>query len=303
MRRLFVSSLLAALAAVLLAAAAVQARPAAETPTTTTSATTTASATAADPLKHMTEALARANTLRMQMTMTMRIQGVSQPLVITASGSQRTSPTFTRLSMDMSRLMTAAGRPAGQGRFVMIVADDAGKARLYMRGGPFAELLPKGRTWVVMNPATISKLTGSDIEKQLLGSADPRAQFDVYAKLGTKVDELGKGRIDGVAVTEYHVEIPVANLLKAGIYTETQLKQLRKALPEGTKVFGYDLWLDASGFPRRMALTMPLIQAGEVIEQDIDLRYLAPGRPIKTELPPQRLTHDITQLMIDQLRG
>lgn len=298
MRRLLVSSLLAAVAAVLLATAAAHARPAAETP-----AATTAAATTTGPLQWMADALARTKTFRMQMTMTMRLAGESAPLVITASGSQRTMPAFTRLSMDMSRLMTAAGRPASQGRFVMIVAQDAGRARLYMRGGPFADLLPKGRTWVVMNPAAISRMTGRDIEQQLLGSADPRAQFDAYAKLGERVDELGTGRIDGVAVTEYHVEIPVANLLEAGVYTDAQLKQLRKALPDGTEVFGYDVWLDATGFPRRMAITMPLIQGGEVIEQKIDLRYLAPDGPVKTELPPQRLTHDITQLMIDQLRG
>jgi hypothetical protein len=285
MRRPAVIALVTALAVAALAAATAQARGTADV----------------SPIAGMSKAVTAAGTYRVRMTMTMRSDSLPEPLVIEAEGEARANPTILRMTLDLSSIMRSAGQPAAMGKFVMVESVDRTGLTIYMRGGPLAKMLAKGRTWAKLDASFYKQLTGVDIGKSLSAGADPSAQLSLFEKIGVTVDEVGTEKLGDAMTTEYHVVAPVAKLFSAQGYTPAEVKKLRAALQPGQTTVAYDVWLDAKGFPRRFLMSMPVMSGSTLVEEEIDMRLFSPGTIVSATLPPDRLVQDITQTLIDEV--
>ena len=122
---------------------------------------------------------------------------------------------------------------------------------------PRVKGIPRDRPWLRVSQAPTSRLG-----KQLLPVADQlRAAFDPGQSLGLlraadRVEEMGADTVEGVPTTLHRAAVDLRRAVR--LTTDDTLRgQYRAMVAAGVRSLRYELWLDATGLPRRLRVDVP----------------------------------------------
>ena len=173
----------------------------------------------------------------------------------------------------------APGR--GDVRMEMLMTDKA----MYFRGASFRPLLKPGKTWVEIRSRTPE-----------LGQNDPGAML-LYLRATSKLHRLRQTNVNGIQTTQYSVRTEIQKALDLAKPAdrkrlEGSAKQLKAA---GIKEVPFDVWIDNSGYVRRLVIDWKV--AGGAIVGKMDFSGFGTARSIA--VPRQSQVVDVTSLAQD----
>ena len=149
---------------------------------------------------------------------------------------------------------------------VTVTSPTAGRMRAVLLPGaaylalPPAKGLPKNKPWlkVTQNPRTELGQKLSPIANEMRAAFDPGQGLGLLRAAG-RVEEVGPDTVEGVPTTRHRATV---NLRRAARLVEDPAarEQYRAMLAAGIDSLEYELWLDASGLPRKVRAEVPTTQ-------------------------------------------
>jgi hypothetical protein len=153
----------------------------------------------------------------------------------------------------------------------------------YYRGGPFGDVLPKGKTWL--------KIRAKDSPLDQLGQNDP-SQMVEYLRAVSDLDELGEEEIRGVQTTHYSAKI---QLDKMADRLEPKDAQRLQAMLRGAAITEIPLeaWIGDDGYVHRITMNWH-VAGGSVV---LSMEMFGFGEPVELPTPRPRDVVDLKKLL------
>jgi hypothetical protein len=189
------------------------------------------------------------------------------------------------LRVDMSGADGLTGGARVSGAMDIRMVDGAMYMNVGSMLGSRAGAMLHGKDWVSVDISQAAAQGGTENPADMLQSL--RGAGDVRA--------VGEADVDGTPTTRYHAEI---DLQRAVAKVPARYRDLAA---KGMRMFGasfpIDVWIDAHGLPRRIAIDIDLSFLGGRVSERIDFRDY--GSDVTIEAPPA----DRVQSMADFQRG
>lgn len=121
--------------------------------------------------------------------------------------------------------------------------------KIYMRFPGKESKLPKGKTWLSLDPTMFSGTLGGG---GALGTSDPSRFLDILRGATKATDDLGEEKVRGVATRHFRAQVDILKTL-AGVPKEGRdaIKTLLGGKESGT--IPLDVWIDKDNLLRKMA--------------------------------------------------
>jgi hypothetical protein len=159
---------------------------------------------------------------------------------------------------------------------------------IYMRSDLFSAALPKGKTWMKLDLATLGDEMGLDFDAILeqSRSSDPRSQLSFVQGAKGDIEELGTAVIRGTSTTHYKFTIDVAEAVKDLPAELAELKPLLEGA--GLGEFPAEAWIDDEGLIRRInyAMSVPVDESGATQTMSISQDFFDFGAKVDISAPP-----------------
>jgi hypothetical protein len=176
-------------------------------------------------------------------TATFTFSGVGGGETVSGSGAMHFG--FDQFDAEVELTMPETGRVRA------VLMPDASYLAL-----PHAKGLPKKKPWL-----KVAALPKTAIGRELRPVVDQlRASFDPEQSLGLlqaarRVEEVGPATVEGEPTTRYHARVGLRQAIQqtAGLTRE----QYAVMLEAGVRTLDYDVWLDATGLPRKFTADIP----------------------------------------------
>jgi hypothetical protein len=176
-------------------------------------------------------------------TATFTFSGVGGGETVSGSGAMRFE--LDQFDAEVELTMPATGRVRA------VLMPDASYLAL-----PHAKGLPKKKPWlkVAAVPQTAIGRELRPVVDQLRASFDPEQSLGLL-QAARRVEEVGPASVEGEPTTRYHARVDLRQAIQqsAGLTRE----QYRTMLDAGVRKLDYDVWLDATGLPRKFTADIP----------------------------------------------
>ena len=174
---------------------------------------------------------------------------------------------------------------------------------MYMRSDLFSAALPKGKTWMKLDLASLGNELGIDIAAIMEQgrNSDPRSQLSFMQGVKGDIEELGKAEIRGTQTTHYKFTVDVAEAVKDLPAELAELKPLLEGV--GLQEFPAEAWIDDDGLIRRINYTMkvPADESGQTQAMSISQDFFDFGAKADVSAPPADQVVDFMEAL-GQLR-
>ena len=256
-------------------------------------------AASADFLRTSSERTARAASGRFAMTIGYEGLPTVGTLQLTAAGAFDSVNQRSFMSMDLGRLLAAAGGDvnviralSGAGDFEIIADGDD----IYLRFA-LLKLMKSGinKEWVKVSASELGIDRAQLMTSLNAGpaSVDTGSLVGFLQGAGAEVTEVGAENVMGVPTTHYATTLTLSELAKAAPGDET--KKLEDQLASlgitdlSTVSIPADAWIDSRGFVRRLALRFNgLVPSAPQQSMTLDITMYDLDKAITIELPPDR---------------
>ncbi|MDQ3944707.1 MAG: hypothetical protein M3357_06075, partial [Actinomycetota bacterium] len=215
------------------------------------------------------------------------------------------------MSLDMDMASIIPGTPPG-GATVSTVFD--GKAVYMHFPDELAAGLPGGKRWARLDLAALSSQSGIDVAalSAQFNSSDPLANIALLTGAADDVTEVGVEDVRGVSTR--HLKMTV-DLQKATEQLTSRIsgpaaERLKVAVAQAATTVGVtqlpiEAWIDADGFPRRLAYEMDLSKAKVPGAEGapaagtakITMEFFDFGQDVDVSIPPAEDTIDLAELL------
>jgi hypothetical protein len=261
--------------------------PSAATPTTTAPAATTPSAATPTSGRSKPVALAVATTDRKAGALAFAMTGT-----VTTGG--QAVPLAARGVFDRKSRRGAFTTKTKLGSQSFTVRQIADKQQLYLRSPMFAGRLPGGKSWLKIDVAEAARVPGLNLDALGVSgpSQDPAQGLDYLQGAGA-AKRLGEAKINGVATTQYRVQVDLKRAAKrsATATTRRSINRLISSLG-GPTVLAVDVWIDGDHLVRRQHVKYGATVAGTRSAFDITTNYTAFGAKLDAQPPADGDTFD-----------
>jgi hypothetical protein len=244
----------------------------------------------------------QAGGAQVAITGTISASELSTPLTLSGTGHVNFDPSETQLTLTLSGLPAAAQAAVPGG--TLTLSEIYKSATLYMESSLFVGKLPDGARWIKLDLASVSQAMGLDPSSLTSSGANP-AQYLSYLKDGGgTATVVGHEAVRGVATTHYHGEL---NLLKAAeAQPGTDRARARAAFEKlvaetGQSSLPVEVWIDAHGRVRRMALAIDAAGGGHDVQTNIQSEYFDFGATASVNAPAEAEVYDATATALQGL--
>ncbi|MEP6659917.1 MAG: hypothetical protein ABJD24_08380 [Acidimicrobiales bacterium] len=265
-------------------------------------------AASADFLRTSSERTARAASGRFAMTIGYEGLPTVGKMQLTAVGAFDSVNQRSFMSMDLGRLLAAAGGDvnvmralSGAGDFEIIANGDD----IYLRFA-LLKLVKSGinKEWVKVSASELGMDRAHLMTSLNAGpaSVDAGSLVGFLQGAGATVTEVGQEAVMGAPTTHYSTTLTLSELAKAAPGDET--KKLEDQLASlgikdlSTVSIPADAWIDTHGFVRRLALKFNgLVPSAPQQSMTLDITMYDLDKAITIELPPDRdvqTMHDLS---------
>jgi hypothetical protein len=253
------------------------------------------SSVAVDPVAQAAEATSHAGGAHMALAMQITAAGLPAPVSVSGEGLFNYKTREGTFSLQMSGLPTSA--PAGAGGPLRI-EEIFKSSTLYVAASIFAGKLPGGAHWIKVDLGRVGQSLGFNLEQLSGGESNP-AQFLEYLKAsGGTVTPVGHDLVRGVQTTHYKATIDLSKV--ADVLPSSHRAQVRAALAKAIAQLGasklpVDVWVDAHGLVRRMAIALSFAPGAQAVKMQmtLDLFGFGPTQPVLA--PSAGDVYDATQ--------
>jgi hypothetical protein len=239
----------------------------------------TAQPLSSEQLTEAAEASAEAPSGRFEFALDMTFPGAPLAFAFSGQGAYDTEAERSSFTADLSSLRTLlGGLVGGLGGANDKNPLDLGNADawridavqdgsvVYLRFPAIASELPEGKSWVRVDPARAAQAGGVDLSElsQFTGT-DPRSLLDFLEAVAGDIETVGTEELRGVETTHYRATIdlrsyerlaPPAKRQELGAMLDDLVEQA------GLAEMPFDVWLDESGYVRKMELLLSAAPEG-----------------------------------------
>ena len=165
---------------------------------------------------------------------------------------------------------------------------------LYMRSPAFSQLgqLGPGKEWVKLDLGQLAQQRGIDLSSLANTSPTPASAL-VYLRGSSHVENVGSDEIRGVSTTHYRVIVDLGRA--AAKSTRSTQQALRRVIEAtGAKRLPIDVWVDESGYVRKMAYAQGSGN-GRAVKITMELHDF--GAPVQVKPPPAGSVIDLQKAL------
>ena len=223
---------------------------------------------------------AQVGTSSLDLTMTMTVDGHD----VTATGDGAFDYRKHRGRIDLNM--------AGIGEMQEVVTRHA----IYMRmpdamAGALATATG-GKPWLEIRFSAL-KSAGLDMNKLLNSNptTDPASMLKMLGT-STEIKQTGTETIDGTPTTRYSATSTVGDLLRAEGMSHVVDTSALPAEMSSSQIH-FDVWVDHTGLPRRLTMTMDLAGMGTM---SMTMHFYGFGDPVTVIVPPKSIVADMSSL-------
>jgi hypothetical protein len=254
---------------------------------------------------------ADATSGRVAFAVEMSFPGADDPFALSGEGAFDAASDRSTLSVDMSSFAKLLGGLFGAmagpdapdfddpDAWKIDVVQDGDVA--YVRFPAMAAELSDGKSWVRGAHDGLGAKGVELGELEQFTQTDPREMLDFLRGVSGEIETVGTEELRGTETSHYRATIDPADYEK--LAPEEQREQLGALVDEivGTSGIGkipVDVWLDASGMVRKVAMTFAATPPGgaETAESSVSFELWDYGEPVTIELPPASEVVDASAL-------
>lgn len=177
---------------------------------------------------------------------------------------------------------------------------------VYMKIPSGAEIPPQlaAKPWLKLDMQALGQQQGLDLGALTqMGGSDPSASLDYLRGASDDVAEVGKEQVRGTDTTRYKGTLDLDRAAaQAPANAKETLTKLGRQL--GTKLFPFEVWLDADGLTRKMGVTIDLSKAqgagqAGLKSMAMDMELYDFGTDVQATVPAAGDTTDLAKLLKD----
>jgi hypothetical protein len=203
------------------------------------------------------DATVASDGMKMQIAQTITVAGEG-PLRMGGDGAIDPRHQRSRFTLRMTEAPDAAAGALGNSFTTDVISDHLD---VYTRSSQLATVLGKGKRWLKIDVAEVSKAAGLDLTTMTQSSQDPSQMLRQLKAVSGDVERVGAEQVRGVGTTHYRATIDFGRypeLVPAGerAAARASMRQLIKLL--GTRTAPVDVWVDDHDLVRRYRQTMHL---------------------------------------------
>ena len=265
-----------------------------------------ASESTLDPVAAAASRTAGAGSSKVALSGSIQGGGLPGPASFTATGAVDHRARRGRLSLDLSRSAALAGggriSPAdlrGEQLFVGLV--------LYMRLPLLEKALPGGKEWLKVDLGKAGRAQGVDVgQLSQLGQNDPSQYLEYLRATSGKTTRVGTEPVRGVDTTRYRATVDLDRYPR--LAPPPRRREARAAVDAlirltGTRTIPTEVWIDAKGLVRRVAIRFALRAAPASAGRArfaLRMEFFAFGTRVEVEPPPASEVLDATKLAAER---
>jgi len=264
-----------------------------------------AAQSAQPPLPQVFAKTAQAKSFRF--TFTLSIAGGAQlapgvkRLALRGTGAVDTRSSSAQVDVNLGALAAVLGGATGGAQVPSTLRLIVLKQALYLRFPALAQQVAPGKEWLKLEASKLPKSSTGGADLSRLGQVNPK-QVLSSLQAALKMKKLGSGTVRGVRATHYRATIDLARIVSA--LPGPQQADARKALKQaGLTTIPADMWVDASGFLRRLVTSLRLKAQGSTVALRLSLDLFDFDEPVRIVPPPAAQVADGTQLLAQLLGG
>lgn len=164
---------------------------------------------------------------------------------------------------------------------------------LYLRSQAFAQLgLSGDKQWVKLDLGRLARERGLDLSSLTNTSPTPDSALS-YLRGTTKVQEVGSEKVGGVDTTHYKAKVDLQRAVARSKGSERE--SLRRLIrTTGAKKIPIDVWVDGTGYIRRLQYAQP---AGGGRNVRVTMNLHDYGKPVSIKPPPADSVADLEKAL------
>lgn len=157
----------------------------------------------------------------------------------------------------------------------------------YVRFPAVSEKLPEGKTWIRSDGQGV-KAGGFEFSQvEEFAASDPRDFLEMLEAVGSEIETIGVEELRGAETTHYRATIDPAEYAKtASLEERAKLGPLADSIQAGVEVMPVDIWLDADGLVRKVAVEISAEEHGQVGSAFMSFELWDYGEDVEIGLPP-----------------
>lgn len=237
------------------------------------------------------------SAMKMRIDQTMTIPGIG-PLEMGGDGVIDTRRQRSRFTLGVTSAPDAAAGAFGDEFKTEVISDHLD---VYTRMPQLSAVLGKGKRWLKIDVAEVSKAAGIDISTMAQSSQDPSQGLRQLKAVSGQIEKVGEEDVRGVSTTHYRAKIdfskdpslvPPAERAAA----RASMRQLIKLT--GSRTAPVDVWVGEDDLVRRFRQKMKLAIPGagtSAIEQRFELYDF--GTRVDIDVPDADEVADMTDLV------
>lgn len=199
------------------------------------------------------------------------------------------------LTIDVSKVLEAAGAPVGLGgELNLLYLQEDGDTVLYLDLPALSPTLPAGKRWIRLDVDKAAKSVGADLGQMMTqANQNPAEILDLLRATG-QIAEVGTETIDGVETTKYKVAIDLAAAAELrGVSSDLVQRLTAAGAPTHLPA---EVWVGDDGLVRQFRVIEDLSAGGHSGSVQITVGLRDFGTDVSVTAPQADEVFDVTAL-------
>jgi hypothetical protein len=200
------------------------------------------------------------------------------------------------VTTDLSKVLAAAGLPAGDGSVELRYLQENGDPVVYVNAPALSSMIPGGKSWVRLDLEQVAKGAGVDLNQMIAQAAqNPANVLDLLRSAGS-VQTVGTETVDGVQTTHYRATIDLSKA--AGLVGGPAQQAVQHLIDNGgPSTIPVDVWIGDDGLVRRVSIDDRITVSGQTASVKVQLDISDYGATANVTAPPSDQVFDVSGLI------
>ena len=228
--------------------------------------------------------------------------GVGSGISVSGVGAFDTQHKVSVFNVNLGALSQLLGSASGGVQIPQTLNVVSVNNTLYVRLPSVASQIKPGAQWLKFDSASVSKSLPKGTPSTT--TTDPKQALKIL-NASISVHKVGSTTVRGSSTTHYVGTVDVTKVVNGLVPQKDRASTLKSLQSAGIKTVSFDVYVDGSGYVRRMSGALKNIKAGKgtpAVSLALSVDLFGFGHPVKATAPPAGKTADGAKLL-EQLAG